>query len=61
MLDRWPGSLTAAGGIKNKYILGFFDWFVKSEYKNSDKILTSSKSFDESILKYGDYKDKIIY
>ena len=61
VLDLWPESLTAAGGIKNKYILGFFDWFVKSEYKNSDKILTSSKSFDESILKYGDYKDKIVY
>lgn len=61
VLDLWPESLTAAGGINNKYILGFFDWFVKSEYKNSDKILTSSKNFDKSILKYGDYKDKIIY
>lgn len=61
VLDLWPESLTAAGGVNNKYILGFFDWFVKSEYKNSDKILTSSKSFDKSILKYGDNKDKIIY
>ena len=61
VLDLWPESLTAAGGINNEYILGFFDWFVKSEYKNSDKILTSSRSFDQSILKYGDYKDKIIY
>ena len=61
VLDLWPESLTAAGGINNKHILGFFDWFVKSEYKNSDKILTSSRSFDQSILKYGDYRDKIIY
>ena len=61
VLDLWPESLTAAGGIKNKYILGFFDWFVKLEYKYSDKILISSRSFDQSILKYGDYKDKIIY
>ena len=61
VLDLWPESLIAAGGINNKYILGFFDWFVKSEYKNSDKILTSSKSFAQSILKYGDYKNKIIY
>lgn len=61
VLDLWPESLTVAGGINNKYILGFFDWFVKSEYKNSDKILTSSRSFDQSILKYGDYKDKVIY
>ena len=61
VLDLWAESLTAAGGINNKYILGFFNLFVKSEYKNSDKILTSSKSFDQSILKYGDYKDKVIY
>lgn len=61
VLDLWPESLTVAGGINNKYILGFFNLFVKSEYKNSDKILTSSKSFDQSILKYGDYKDKVIY
>lgn len=61
VLDLWPESLTAAGGINNKYILGFFNLFVKSEYRNSDKILTSSKSFDQSILKYGDYKDKVIY
>ena len=61
VLDLWPESLTAAGGINNKYILGFFNLFVKSEYKNCDKILTSSKSFDQSILKYGDYKDKVIY
>ena len=61
VLDLWPESLTAAGGINNKHVLGFFDWFVKKEYKHSDKILTSSRSFDQSILAYGDYKDKIVY
>lgn len=61
VLDLWPESLTAAGEISNKAILGFFNWFVKSEYKNSDKILISSRNFDQSILQYGDYKDKIVY
>ena len=61
VLDLWPESLTAAGGINNKYILGFFNCFVKKEYQYSDKILVSSRSFKESILKYGDYEDKIIY
>ena len=41
VLDLWPESLTAAGGINNKHVLGFFDWFVKKEYMHSDKILTS--------------------
>lgn len=61
VLDLWPESLTAAGGINNKYILGFFKHFVKSEYKHSDKILISSKSFDKSILEYGPYEEKIVY
>lgn len=61
VLDLWPESLTAAGGINNKYVLGFFRHYVKSEYKHSDKILMSSRSFEKSILEYGDYKDKLIY
>ncbi len=61
VLDLWPESLTAAGGISNKFVLGFFRHFVKSEYLNSDKILISSRSFEESVLEYGDYKDKIVY
>ena len=61
VLDLWPESLTAAGGINNKYVLGFFRHFVKSEYRHSDKILISSRSFEKSILEYGDYKEKIVY
>ena len=61
VLDLWPESLTAAGGINNKYVLGFFKHYVKSQYKHSDMILTSSRSFEKSILEYGPYKDKIVY
>lgn len=61
VLDLWPESLTAAGGITNNAILGFFNHFVKSEYKNSDKILISSRSFAQSIARYRDYNDKIVY
>lgn len=61
VLDLWPESLTAAGGINNKWVLGFFKHYVKSEYRHSDKILISSRSFEKSILEYGDYKDKIVY
>lgn len=61
VLDLWPESLTAAGGVTNKYILGFFRHYVKQEYKHSDKILISSRSFEKSIAEYGDYKEKVIY
>lgn len=61
VLDLWPESLTVAGGVTNKYILGFFRHYVKQEYKHSDKILISSRSFEKSIAEYGDYKEKVIY
>lgn len=61
VLDLWPDSLTAAGGVTNKYILGFFQHYVKQEYKHSNKILISSRSFERSILEYGDYSNKIVY
>lgn len=61
ILDLWPESLTAAGGVKNKYILGLFRLFVSSEYKNSTLLLTSSRSFRDSIMEYGDYENKIVY
>jgi len=61
VLDLWPESLTSAGGIKNKFVLGFFDKIVKYIYNNSDKILISSKGFRKSILEKGNYADKLIY
>ena len=61
VLDLWPESLTAAGGINNKYVLAFFRHYVKQEYKYSDKILISSRSFRKSIAEYGDYSNKVIY
>ena len=54
-------SLTAAGSINNRYVLSFFRHFVKSQYKHSDKILISSKSFEKSVAEYGDYTDKVVY
>ena len=61
VLDLWPESLTAAGGINNRYVLNFFQHYVKSQYKYSDMILISSRSFDKSILEYGPYEEKIMY
>lgn len=61
VLDLWPESLVAAGGIKNKLVLSIFTRIVKVLYNNSDKILISSKGFKKSILEKGNYSDKLIY
>ena len=61
VLDLWPESLSAAGGIKNKTILVFFDNLTRWIYKNSNTILISSKGFKDSICKKGDFANKIKY
>lgn len=61
VLDLWPESLTAAGGITNKKILSFFEKITKWIYRNSDTILIGSKGYRKSITEKCDFNDKIIY
>ncbi len=61
VLDLWPESLTSAGGVTNKYVLSFFTSMVRFLYKQSDKILISSKGFKHSICAKGNFADKMVY
>lgn len=61
VLDLWPESLQAAGGINNPKILKSFRSLTTWIYKNSDKILISSKGFEKSIKEKGDFENKIVY
>lgn len=61
VLDLWPESMQVAGGINNRTILGVFESIAKWIYRNSDKILMSSKGFRESITQKGDFGDKLEY
>lgn len=59
VLDLWPESLSAAGGVHNKAILKIFERLTKWIYRHSDKILMSSNGFRKSILQKGDFEDKL--
>ena len=59
--DLWPESLDSAGGIKNKYIISFFDKVTKLIYKKAEKVLVQSEGFKDYILKQGVPEDKIIF
>lgn len=61
VLDLWPESIQAAGGINNKCILSLFTWITKIMYRSSEKILISSRGFRESIMEKGDFGNKIEY
>ncbi len=59
--DLWPESISAAGGVKNKYILGILNWLTKLIYKNSEKVLVQSKAFIPYILNQNIDQNKLIY
>lgn len=61
VMDLWPESLETAGGVKNKFVLRFFEKMVINFYKHSEKILITSKGFRKSIIEKGDFDHKIEY
>lgn len=61
VLDLWPESLSAAGGINNRTILGIFEKLTRRIYDNCDSILIGSKGYRKSINKKGNFDSKISY
>ncbi|WP_313636329.1 glycosyltransferase family 4 protein [Empedobacter sp.] len=61
VMDLWPESLEIAGGVKNKRILSYYKRVVQCFYKESEKILITSKGFRKSILEKGNFANKIEY
>ena len=59
--DLWPESLIAAGGVKNKLVLSFFNSLTKWIYNHSKKVLIQSDGFREYILNQGIPNNKIVF
>lgn len=61
IMDLWPDAMMSGGGVKNHLLLNFVDKLVKGIYRQTDKILITSKRFREPIEAKGDFKGKIVY
>ncbi len=61
VMDLWPESLAIAGGIKNKLVLNYFKKLAVKFYKNSEKILITSRGFRKSIIEKGNFEEKLEY
>ena len=59
--DLWPESVTAAGGVKNKFALRILDRMVKRIYEKCDVLLVQSDGFRKSILSKGNFSQKIVF
>ncbi|NTW63632.1 MAG: glycosyltransferase family 4 protein [Chlorobiaceae bacterium] len=61
ILDLWPESLSASGAVSDKRILAFMDKVVRFIYRNSDKIVVSSRGFIDSVKAKGVSSDRLEY
>jgi glycosyltransferase involved in cell wall biosynthesis len=60
-LDLWPESVSETTGFKLSFIINGLEKIVQFIYRNSDKILISSRAFRQSIISKGVGDDKLIY
>lgn len=59
VMDLWPENVVAVTGLKNKFFIKLINYMVDYIYQNTDLILTSSKSFKDSIISKRVPKEKI--
>src|SRR3990167_10254879 len=59
--DLWPEVVVAVGAIRSKRILTWLEKLVYFIYQRCDYILTTSKSFFDSIKKYNISEDRLKY
>ena len=61
VLDLWPESLSAAGGLRSPRVLHAVDRLVKWIYKNSYRVLVQSRAFVPEIKRHGVPDSRIHY
>ena len=61
VLDLWPESISATAAIRKPVILNSIRRLMKSIYKRCDKILISSRGFENSIQAIGGYEGEYVY
>ena len=61
VLDLWPQSLSAAGGVKSKAVLGGVERMVAYIYGQCDKVLVQSRRFIPEVRRFGVDAENILY
>jgi glycosyltransferase involved in cell wall biosynthesis len=61
VLDLWPESLTAAGGVRSPRVLRAVDRMVKWIYRNCSRVLVQSRAFVPEIAHHGVPDSRILY
>lgn len=61
VLDLWPESLTAAGGVRSPRLLRAVARLVKWIYQNCSRVLVQSRAFAPEIARHGVPESRVLY
>lgn len=61
VLDLWPETLSAVGGIRNQFLLRSVNWLVSFVYRYSSKILVQSLGFISAVMSHGISRGNVLY
>ena len=61
VLDLWPESLTAAGGVRSPRLLRAVARLVKWIYQNCSRVLVQSRAFVPEITRHGVPESRVLY
>ena len=61
VLDLWPESVTAAGGIRNPWVLGLLARLTRWIYSHCEKVLVASRAFIPRVGEMGVVEDRTAY
>jgi len=61
VLDLWPESVTAAGGVRNPWVLGLLTRLTRWIYGHCERVLVASRAFIPRVGAMGVAEDRIVY
>jgi glycosyltransferase involved in cell wall biosynthesis len=61
VLDLWPESVAAAGGVKAKWLLGLLARLTRWIYRHCERVLVQSRAFTPRIRAMGVSAERILY
>jgi colanic acid biosynthesis glycosyl transferase WcaI len=61
VLDLWPESVTAAGGVRAPWVLSMLTWLTRWIYGHCEKVLVASRAFIPRVVALGVAEERIVY
>lgn len=61
VLDLWPDSVAAGGGVRARWLLGLLAWLTRWVYRHCERVLVQSRAFIPRVQAMGVPEERIFY